>query len=224
VVVEDVHWADDATLDVLRYLGRRVEDLPAVLVVTYRDDEVGPAHPLQRVLGALGGPGVHRLRLARLSRAAVARLAGGTTVTSAGLFCSTAGNPFDGVPATVIDAVLARVRRLSAPTQAALDLLSVVPSGVALPLARSLFGGGMATLAEAERHGVLDVRTDTVAFRHELARRAVEGRCRRACEWSSTPARGRCSRWTALATPRRRVRRRHGSARSWGSRVRSRRR
>jgi hypothetical protein len=56
VVVEDVHWADDATLDVLRYLGRRVEDLPAVLVVTYRDDEVGPAHPLQRVPGALGGP------------------------------------------------------------------------------------------------------------------------------------------------------------------------
>jgi hypothetical protein len=185
VVVEDVHWADDATLDVLRYLGRRVEDLPAVLVVTYRDDEVGPAHPLQRVLGALGGPGVHRLRLARLSRAAVARLAAGTTVTSAGLFRSTAGNPFfvsevldapgAGVPATVIDAVLARVRRLSAPTQAALDLLSVVPSGVALPLARSLLDGDMATLAEAERHGVLDVRIDAVAFRHELARRAVEG-------------------------------------------------
>jgi len=42
-------------------------------------------------------------------------------------------------------------------------------------LARGLFGGGMATLAEAERHGVLDVRTDAVAFRHELARRAVEG-------------------------------------------------
>ena len=40
LVVEDVHWADEATLDVLRYLARRIEDLPAVLVLTYRDDEL----------------------------------------------------------------------------------------------------------------------------------------------------------------------------------------
>ena len=51
LVLEDVHWADDATLDVLRYLGRRVDDLPLLVVVTYRDDQVGPS--LQRVLGAL---------------------------------------------------------------------------------------------------------------------------------------------------------------------------
>jgi len=83
LVLEDVHWADDATLDVLRYLGRRVAELPVVLVVTYRDEEVGPA--LQRVLGALGGSAVHRLAPARLSRAAVARLVGGTAATSAPL-------------------------------------------------------------------------------------------------------------------------------------------
>ena len=76
LVLEDVHWADDATLDVLRYLGRRVDDLPLMVVVTYRDEEVGPS--LQRVLGALGGPAVRRLAPARLSRSAVARLAGGT--------------------------------------------------------------------------------------------------------------------------------------------------
>ena len=139
LVVEDVHWADDATLDVLRYVGRRIDDLPALLVVTYRDDEIAPTHPLRHVLGALGGAGVRRLRLERLSRTAVARLSGGTTVTSAGLFRYTGGNPFfvtealaapgAGVPATVIDAVLARVRRLSPPAQAALDLLAVVPRG-----------------------------------------------------------------------------------------------
>ena len=184
LVVEDVHWADDATLDVLRYVGRRIDDLPALLVVTYRDDEIAPTHPLRHVLGALGGAGVRRLRLERLSRTAVARLSGGTTVTSAGLFRYTGGNPFfvtealaapgAGVPATVVDAVLARVRRLSPPAQAALDLLAVVPSGVELPLARGLLGE-LTPLAEAERHGVLEVRADAVAFRHELARRAVEG-------------------------------------------------
>ena len=92
LVLEDVHWADDATLDVLRYVGRRVDELAAVIVVTFRDGEVGRS--LQRVLGGLGGPSVRRLALARLSRPAVARLAGGTAATSAPLFALTAGNPF----------------------------------------------------------------------------------------------------------------------------------
>jgi len=82
LVVEDAHWADDATLDVLRFVGRRIADLPAVLVMSYRDDEIDRNHPLQRVLGALGGEHTHRLRPARLSRMAVARLAGGTAATS----------------------------------------------------------------------------------------------------------------------------------------------
>ena len=59
LVVEDAHWADSATLDVLRYVGRRVHDLPAVLVVTYRDDELGRDHPLRGVLGGLGRRGRH---------------------------------------------------------------------------------------------------------------------------------------------------------------------
>ena len=94
LLVEDVHWADDATLDVLRFLARRLTDLPALLMLTYRDDELGRNHPLHRVLGALGGERVHRLRLQPLSRAAVARLAGGTTATSARLYALTGGNPF----------------------------------------------------------------------------------------------------------------------------------
>jgi DNA-binding CsgD family transcriptional regulator len=184
LLVEDVHWADDATLDVLRFLARRIADLPALLVLTYRDDELGRGHPLHRVLGALGGERVHRLRLAPLSRAAVARLAGGTTATSARLYALTAGNPFfvtealaagfDGVPSTVVDAVLARVRMLDRPVQSALEQLAVVPSRVEVPLARALLGD-ITLLADAEHIGMLEVRPDAVAFRHELARRAVEG-------------------------------------------------
>ena len=51
LVIEDVHWADDATLDALRYLIRRIADLPAVLVLTYRDDELNREHPLHGLLG-----------------------------------------------------------------------------------------------------------------------------------------------------------------------------
>ena len=182
LVIEDVHWADDATLDVLRYVGRRVDELAAVVVVTFRDEEVGRG--LQRVLGSLGGPSVHRLALARLSRPAVALLAGGTAATSAPLFALTSGNPFfvtevlatpkDDVPATVVDAVLARVHRLAPAAREALEQLAVVPSAVQLPLARALLGD-LAVLAEAEEGHLLEVRPNAVAFRHELARRAVEG-------------------------------------------------
>jgi DNA-binding CsgD family transcriptional regulator/tetratricopeptide (TPR) repeat protein len=189
LVVEDAHWADEATLDVLRYVGRRIADLPAVLLITYRDDEIGVAHPLQRVLGGLSGESVHRLVLRQLSRAAVTSWAGGTNATSAALYRLTGGNPFfvsevlaasggawssDGVPPTVVDAVVGRVRQLTPRTQAALEQLAVVPSRVDLPLARALLGD-LTELGEAERFGLLEVTPGAVGFRHELARRAVEG-------------------------------------------------
>jgi DNA-binding CsgD family transcriptional regulator len=185
LVIEDVHWADDATLDVLRFLGRRISELPAMLLISYREDEVGREHPAHRLIGGLGGDEVHRLRLPRLSRSGVAQLTGGTAVTSAALFQLTAGNPFflseiiasrgdDSVPLTVVDAVLGRVRRLEPVTQAALEQLAVIPTRVELPLARVLLGD-LTVLAPAERRGILEVRRDAVAFRHELSRRAVEG-------------------------------------------------
>jgi AAA ATPase domain len=198
LVVEDVHWADDATLDVLRYAGRRIEDLPAVLVVTFRDEEVGRG--LQRVLGALGGPAVHRLPLHRLSRSAVAALAGGTAATSAPLFRLTGGNPFfvsealatgdrglDAVPGTVLDAVLARVRRLDPAAQRALEQLAVVPTAVELPLARALLGD-LSPLAERSSAGSSRcARTPSRSGTSSLAGRS-RARCRSAPGCGSTRA------------------------------------
>src|SRR5918994_552646 len=91
LVVEDVHWVDDASLDVLRHVARRIADSPGVLVLTFRADEVGPTHPLRALLGELVGRPVHRLRLAPLSPAAVAALAG---AEGAALHALTGGNPF----------------------------------------------------------------------------------------------------------------------------------
>ena len=182
LIVEDAHWSDDATLDVLRYVGRRVHELPAVLVITYRNEEVGRNHKLQGVLGVLGAP-LHRLALSRLTVDAVGTLAASTSIDPHVLYELTGGNPFfvtevlaspqAAVPQTVVDAVLARVRRLSRPTQHALDQLAVVPGRVETPLLRTLFTD-LGPIAEAERAGVLQVRPQVVAFRHQLARRAVE--------------------------------------------------
>jgi DNA-binding CsgD family transcriptional regulator/tetratricopeptide (TPR) repeat protein len=182
LVVEDAHWADGATLDVLRYLGTRVRDVPAVLLLTYRDDALARDHPLRGVLGVLGSTAATRLRLTPLTADAVRDLAAATSLDPAELFQLTSGNPFfvsevlanpcDVVPLTVVDAVLARVRTLSPAAQTALDRLAVIPAGAEVDLVRVLVGD-LAPVAEAERAGVVEVRKDVVAFRHELARRAV---------------------------------------------------
>src|SRR5215217_1612035 len=163
LLVEDVHWADDATLDVLRYLAWRIPELPAVLVLTYREDELGGQHPLRRVLAALPHGEVRRLHLRPLSAGAVAELAGGHGADAAAVLA-----------ATVRDAVLARLEGLSEPTRQALELLATVPGQVERWLAEELLGGQVTALDEAERRGMLEADPSAVWFRHELARRAIE--------------------------------------------------
>jgi len=189
LVVEDVHWADDATLDALRYLVRRISGLPAVLVLTYRDDELNREHPLHGLLGeASRTDQVRHLPLGRLSPEAVRRLSAGSAVDAADLFTLTSGNPFfvhellscaagERVPPTIADAVLARVRSLDGPTQDVLEQLAVVPSALDRWLVDALAPGaaGVAAVAAAEERGLLTVSTRRISFRHELTRRAIAG-------------------------------------------------
>jgi len=137
VVLEDMHWADDATLDLFKFLSRRIHRTHALLVITYRDDELGPRHPLRFVLGELPRGDLRRLRLVPLSESAVTELADDAGRPAAGLRALTGGNPFfltellaagtDAVPATVRDAVLARALWLSAAAREIAELVSVVP-------------------------------------------------------------------------------------------------
>ena len=183
LVVEDVHWADEATLDVLRYVGRRAPSAHALVLLTYRTDEVGSHHPVQPLLGELARAGATRVELPRLTVAGVAALVAGRPVDPAALHATTGGNPFFvsevlaaqgvAVPDTVVDAVLGRMQRLSPGARQALAALSVLPTSVDLDLAVELVGD-LGDLAEPERHGMLEVEVSAVRFRHELARRAVE--------------------------------------------------
>ncbi|MGN9913874.1 ATP-binding protein [Phytohabitans sp. LJ34] len=181
LVIEDVHWADDATLDVLGHLARRVGDLPAVVVVTVRDGGAPAGHRLERWLSA---GAIRQVVLRPLSVTAVGELAAGSGWWAASLHELTGGNPFfvtealavapGQVPATVAEAVLARVRRLDPACQAALAQLAVVPGWVDFGLLDDLLGGDVDALVPAEEQGILRVRAAGVAFRHELARQAIE--------------------------------------------------
>ena len=137
VVLEDLQWADEATLDVLRLAARRLVEVSALMVVTYRNDELGPWHPLRALIGELGArQSLARISLAPLSLAAVAVLAAPFGADAEAVYARTGGNPFfvsellaggdAELPESVSDAVLARAARLAEPARKLLETIAVV--------------------------------------------------------------------------------------------------
>jgi DNA-binding CsgD family transcriptional regulator len=184
VVFEDMHWADEATLDLLKYLGRRVYRTHTMLVVTYRDDEIGPRHPLRFVIGDLPRVSTRRLLLSPLSEPAVAQLARQAGRASKGLHSITGGNPLfvtevlasagDTIPITVRDAVLARAVRLAPAARALAELVCVVPGKTEVWLLEQAARVDDAVMEECLSIGMVRYEDASLAFRHELARRAIE--------------------------------------------------
>ena len=186
-VLEDVHWSDDATLDVVAVLVRRLARTRALLVLTHRPDGAAPASPLAATLGALASARPLRVPLLPLSREAVAQLAraAGGVLTEGGLealHARTGGNAFfvaeclaapdAALPATVRDVVLARTARLDAEGRQAAACVAVSPGSTPLWLALAV-GASSRGVDLCVRHGVLVPVEQGVRFRHELARLAV---------------------------------------------------
>ena len=184
VLLEDLHWADEATLDLLRYVGRRIARTRSFLVGSFRSDELGSAHPLRLVLGDLATSGIHRLTPRPLSIDAVRELAGDRDdVDVPELHRRTGGNPFFvtevlaastlDVPETVRDAVLTRAARLRPSARAVLDATAVAGPRVEPWLLQDLAAAESNSVEECLATGVLRVDDGAFTFRHELARQAI---------------------------------------------------
>ncbi|SPM31258.1 ATP-, maltotriose-and DNA-dependent transcriptional regulator MalT, partial [Mycobacterium terramassiliense] len=188
-VIEDAHWADGATLDLLRFTARRIASLPLLLVVTYRDDELDAQHPLSAALGDVAScVSVSRIGLRPLSRDAVAVLAAGRGVNVDQLHHLTGGNPFfvtevlaagpaalgrNALPRSVSEAVWGRLARLSAGARETAQAVAVCGPHADPALVQQLCPAAVAGLAECLDAGVLVAEGDAVGFRHELARRST---------------------------------------------------
>jgi DNA-binding NarL/FixJ family response regulator len=188
LVIEDLHWADEATLDFIKHLARRITQTKTLLLLTYRDEELGRHHPLRLVLGDLPTREVTRLRLPPLSEAAVATLASQAARSAHELYRTTSGNPFfvteilasgaadaAQVPTSVSDAVLARVARRSREAQRLLEVASVAPNRIERWVVEALGADHDLALDECLVAGLLHLDGQLLAFRHELARQAVQG-------------------------------------------------
>ena len=185
LVIEDVHWADTATLDLIRFLGRRIARVRALILITYRDEEVDARSPVRNLLGEAPAGNVERMTLASLSLAAVTSLAAKHGRRGEELFALTAGNPFlvtealavDGdVPTDAVrDSTLARASRLPDSARAVLDAVSIFPRHAETAVVADLLEGAIdAGLDECVEKGMLSLEGGILQFRHELARRAIE--------------------------------------------------
>jgi len=184
VVFEDVHWADEATLDLLKFLGRRIARTRSLLAASYRDDEVGARHPLRFVIGDFPRTSTARLQLSPLSRPAVEQLAREAGRPPQDLYGITGGNPLfvtealagaaERVPVTVRDAVLARAARLSTAARDIAELVSVIPGKTQVWLLEQAGCLDEAGIESCLGMGMVRDEDGSLAFRHELARRAFE--------------------------------------------------
>ena len=185
VVVEDIHWADEATLDLLRFVSRRIRNVATLLIVSYRSDGVAPVAPLQLAIGELGSlRWSRRVELPPLSAEAVAALVAPAGLAADDVFRLTGGNPFyvtemvaagtSDVPRTARDAVLARAARLGDEAWQVLSYASLIGIRIEPGLLRDATQVPPVVLDEVLGSGLLVDDGETLRFRHEIARRAVE--------------------------------------------------
>ena len=184
LILEDLHWADEATLDLFTFLGRRIHRTRTLLVASYREDELGERHPLRLALGGLPPVATLRMPLAPLSEAAVAQLATEAGRPAKGLHGITGGNPLfvtevlaagtETVPPTVRDAVLARAARLTPAARTLAELVCVVPGRAESWVLAQAADADEGAIEGCLRIGMVRHDDGSLAFRHELARRALE--------------------------------------------------
>ncbi|KRF25919.1 LuxR family transcriptional regulator [Phycicoccus sp. Soil803] len=184
LVIEDAQWVDEASVEVLRFVARRVEALPLVVLLTYRDGEIGPDHVLRPLLGDIARLDAGTsIGLKGLSIGAIRTVLDGTGIDAPSVLALTGGNPFfvteiarhpaEALPASVRDAVLASTSAVGAADLEVLQVIATAPDSLDDRLLPAL-AIDVPQLRRLEATGLLRRSRRGVGYRHELARRAVE--------------------------------------------------
>lgn len=178
LVVDDIQWADEATLGLVRHLGRQMAETSSVLVVTVRPEEIDPAHPFQVVMADIGRLAT-RVDLPALTLEGVRQLTAGTSLDPVTVHAATLGNPFfieeivlhpdAEIPETVAVSVEATVASLSKAAREVVEMVALTADGIAL----ALLAAHEASVDAACRRRLLVVADSRVRCRHDLIRTAV---------------------------------------------------
>ncbi|MXO61302.1 AAA family ATPase [Altererythrobacter salegens] len=180
--VEDLHWTDDGSIDFIRYLGRRIEGLPLLVVVTSRNEDQPARGRVVRALSDLPPTARRRVDLERLSSLAVGQLAAGHGQVGARIHDLTNGNPLlvtellanSGVRSDSVDElVVGRASQLAPAARAFLDYCSIIPRRVSIEQIEAS-GAQHVDVQGCIDSGLLLQDADGLTFRHELTRNAIE--------------------------------------------------
>ena len=182
VIIEDAHWADESTLDLIKFFGRRVGRICSLFIITFRNDEINPNHPLRLVMGDIPSKNLVRIKLPHLTKETVDHLADSNGVKN--LYEITGGNPFliyelltnkdESIPSTIKDSILARISRLSDKARNLVALVSIIPTRAEKWLINEIFPLNNEILNECLNSGILKSDVKSISFKHELSRMAVE--------------------------------------------------
>jgi len=184
IIFEDIHWADEATLDFIKFFARRITQLPCLFILSYRDNEVNAQHPLRNILGQLSPDSFSQMQLTPLSRQAVEKMAIEKGYNGEDVFSISGGNPFYvneilasyslGVPDNIKNAVLSTYNNSREKTKQVWDLLSVIPSGFEIKYLEKFEPLYAAAIENCLNTRILIINDGHISFKHELFRRAIE--------------------------------------------------
>jgi len=184
IIFEDIHWADEATLDFIKFLARRITQLRCLFILSYRDNEIHATHSLRTVLGQLNAGSFTRMQLPSLSRQAVKKMAKEKGFDGEMVYNISSGNPFYvneilasyslGIPDNIRDSILSVYNRLDEKTRHVLALLSAFPTPLEVGCLEILEPASIAAVQSCLDSQILIMDNNRIFFKHELYRRTVE--------------------------------------------------
>ena len=186
LLFEDIHWADEATIDLIKFLARRIHQYKCLFLLTYRDNEIPSGHPLATIFGELTPDNFSKILIDRFSKATVDQLAVQKGYASGDrLYALTGGNPFyvteilasysPGIPERVKDSVLTVFHARSDATRAIWEFLSILPtSRIELNIAKRIESDFAHAIDACIASGVIVSKPGHLSFKHELFRLAIE--------------------------------------------------
>jgi DNA-binding CsgD family transcriptional regulator len=184
IVIEDIQWADEATLDLIKFLARRITRIRCLVILTFRDDDIHSRHPLRNLLGQLPPDSFTRLNLTPLSREAVEKMAVEKGWLGEDVYSISGGNPFyvseilasysPGIPDNIKDSVLSVYNRQDEQTRQVWNILSVLPTGFELDWLQEMEPAGIAAVENSLATRILVMKDQLIFFKHELYRRTIE--------------------------------------------------
>ncbi|MGZ4091100.1 MAG: AAA family ATPase, partial [Bacteroidia bacterium] len=184
IIFEDIHWADEATLDFIRFFARRIAQLRCMFILTYRDDEIHSQHPLRNVLGQLPVDSFTRLKLNPLSRQAVEKMGEERGYKGEDVYSISGGNPFYvneilssyslGVPDNIKDSIISAYNRQEERAKQVWELLSVVPASFEIKYLEKMEPLYSTAIERCLESKILIIDEGHIYFKHELFRRTIE--------------------------------------------------